>query len=188
MQGVFFLSGLPRLCEAVAGRFIPRQDCFQKRFEFCTMNTANWENANVKRSARDARRAARLGFERAFGAKTKRIYQSKYGSSRFVFRFFGSLERARRSRTFCPATPEPRSARRGQNSVRAIFKIHRQKTKSDFRAEIGSRRRRDTNAFPPPNPESKRVFHAPRPSLQYKHTCNISHYCHRTQYLAIIHL
>ena len=28
---------------------------------------------------------------------------------------------------FCPATPEPRSARRGQNSVRAIFKIHRQK-------------------------------------------------------------
>ncbi len=26
---------------------------------------------------------------------------------------------------FCPATPEPRSARRGQNSVRAIFKIHR---------------------------------------------------------------
>ncbi|OJI06765.1 hypothetical protein BK004_02220 [bacterium CG10_46_32] len=28
---------------------------------------------------------------------------------------------------FCPATPEPRSARRGQNSVRAISKIHRQK-------------------------------------------------------------
>jgi len=27
---------------------------------------------------------------------------------------------------FCPATPEPRSARRGQNSVRATFKIHRQ--------------------------------------------------------------
>src|SRR3989338_6370567 len=26
------------------------------------------------------------------------------------------------------------------------------------------------------------------PPLQYKHTCNISHYCHRTQYLAIIHL
>jgi len=108
----------------------------------------------------------------------------------FVFRQrkTWNCQRARRSRTFCPATPEPRSARRGQNSVRAIFKIHRQKTKSDFRAEIGSRRRRDTNAFPPPNPESKRVFHAPRPSLQYKHTCNISHYCHRTQYLAIIHL
>ena len=27
---------------------------------------------------------------------------------------------------FCPATPEPRKARRG-NAVRAIFKIHRQK-------------------------------------------------------------
>src|SRR3990167_6687390 len=39
-QGVFFLSGLPRLCEAVARRFIPRRDWFQKRFEFCTMNTA----------------------------------------------------------------------------------------------------------------------------------------------------
>src|SRR3990167_8824341 len=40
---------------------------------------------------------------------------TKYGSSRFVFRFFGSLERARRSRPFCPATPEaslaPRRAR-----------------------------------------------------------------------------
>ena len=46
------------------------------------------------------------------------------------------------------------------------FKSHRlrKKTKSDFRAEIGSRRRRDTNAFPPPNSESKRVFHAPRGS------------------------
>src|SRR3989344_1406118 len=41
-QGVFFLSGLPRLCEAVARRFIPRRDWFQKRFEFCTMNTANF--------------------------------------------------------------------------------------------------------------------------------------------------
>ena len=29
-------------------------------------------------------------------------------------------------------------------------------------AETGSRRRRDTNAFPPKIPESKRVFHAPR--------------------------
>ena len=35
-----FLSGLPRLCEAVAGRFIPHRGWFQKRFEFCTMNTA----------------------------------------------------------------------------------------------------------------------------------------------------
>src|SRR3990167_9118647 len=35
-----FLSGLPRLCEAVAGRFIPRRDWFQKRFECCTVKTA----------------------------------------------------------------------------------------------------------------------------------------------------
>ena len=26
------------------------------------------------------------------------------------------------------------------------------------------------------------------PPLQMQYTCNISHYCHRTQYLAIIHL
>ena len=29
---------------------------------------------------------------------------------------------------FCPATPESREARRGANSVRAIFRIHRQIT------------------------------------------------------------
>src|SRR3970282_652922 len=52
---------------------------------------------------------------------------TKYGSSRFVFRFFGSLECERRSRAFLlTPTPEPRSVRRG-NAVRAIFKIHRQK-------------------------------------------------------------
>ena len=42
------------------------------------------------------------------------------------------------------------SSLRGKNSVRANFKIHRQKSKSDFRAEMGSRRRRDpliSNAF-----------------------------------------
>ncbi|MDQ5961948.1 MAG: hypothetical protein QG669_340 [Patescibacteria group bacterium] len=39
-----FLSGLPRLCEAVAGRFIPRRDCFQNTFELCTMNTAITKN------------------------------------------------------------------------------------------------------------------------------------------------
>ena len=37
--------------------------------------SASRENANLKRSARDAERAARLGFERAFLAKRKRIYQ-----------------------------------------------------------------------------------------------------------------
>src|SRR3990167_7473999 len=30
MQGVFFLSGLPRLCEAVAGRFILAQKKFEQ--------------------------------------------------------------------------------------------------------------------------------------------------------------
>ena len=37
--------------------------------------SANWENANLQRQPRGARRAARLGFERAFLAKRKRIYQ-----------------------------------------------------------------------------------------------------------------
>jgi hypothetical protein len=36
-----FLSGLPRLCEAVAGRLIPRQGCFQNTFELCIIHTAN---------------------------------------------------------------------------------------------------------------------------------------------------
>ena len=48
--------------------------------------------------------------------------------------------------------------------IRTLSNMHRKKTKSHFEAEMGSRRRRDTNAFPPPNPESKRVFHAPRGS------------------------
>jgi hypothetical protein len=38
-------------------------------------------------------------------------------------RFFGSLEKVRLRRSVCP---EPREARRGLNSVRAISKIHRQ--------------------------------------------------------------
>src|SRR3989338_7366005 len=46
-----FLWGLPRLCEAVAGRFIPRRDWFQKRFEFCTMNTAKIRNSNFRQNA-----------------------------------------------------------------------------------------------------------------------------------------
>ena len=40
----------------------------------------------------------------------------------------------------------------------------RQKSKSHFEAEMGSARSADTKAFPPPNPEFKRVFHAPRGS------------------------
>ena len=46
--------------------------------------SANWNFARKKVQPRGAERAARLGFERAFWAKRKRIYQSKYGSSRFV--------------------------------------------------------------------------------------------------------
>ena len=46
------------------------------------------------------------------------------------------------------------------------FESHRlrQNWKSEPEAEMGSARSADTNAFPPPNPESKRVFHAPRGS------------------------
>ena len=44
-------------------------------FELFQEYTANWENANLKRLPRGARRAARQGFERDFLAKRKRIYQ-----------------------------------------------------------------------------------------------------------------
>ena len=44
-------------------------------FELFLEYTASWENANLKRQARGARRAARIEFERAFLAKRKRIYQ-----------------------------------------------------------------------------------------------------------------
>src|SRR3989344_1050530 len=88
--------------------------------------SANWNFARKKAQPRGAERAARLGFERGFLAKRKRIFQSKYGSSRFVFRFFGGLECSRLRLLLCPpANSEPRKARRGQNSVRAIFRIHR---------------------------------------------------------------
>ena len=48
--------------------------------------------------------------------------------------------------------------------IRTSFNTHRQNSESEETDKAGSRRRRDTNAFPPPNPESKRVFHAPRGS------------------------
>ena len=44
-------------------------------FELFQEYTANWENANLKRLARGARRAARIEFERDFLAKRKMIYQ-----------------------------------------------------------------------------------------------------------------
>ena len=48
--------------------------------------------------------------------------------------------------------------------IRTSFNTHRKNSESEETDKAGSRRRRDTNAFPPPNPESKRVFHAPRGS------------------------
>ena len=44
-------------------------------FELFQEYTASWEKANLKKSARGAKRAARTEFERAFLAKRKRIYQ-----------------------------------------------------------------------------------------------------------------
>ena len=44
--------------------------------------SASWEKANSQRLPRPAVGGTRLGFERDFLAKRKRIYQSKYGSSR----------------------------------------------------------------------------------------------------------
>src|SRR3989338_6285564 len=77
----------------------------------------------------------------------------KYGSSRFVFRFFGSLECSRLRNSFCPpAHSEPRTAWRGQNSVRAIFRIHRQLGKCKF-GEVSSRR-----VLSPPGRVLKGVF------------------------------
>ena len=46
-------------------------------FELISEYTANWEKANLEKQARGARRAARIGFERAFLAKRKRIYQRR---------------------------------------------------------------------------------------------------------------
>ena len=44
-------------------------------FELFLEYTANWENASLKRLPRTANGGTRLGFERAFLAKRKRIYQ-----------------------------------------------------------------------------------------------------------------
>ena len=64
-----------------------------------------------------------------------------------------------------------RSARAIQSSsgfnskyIRTSFNTHRQNSESKETDKAGSRRRRDTGAEFPPNPESKRVFHAPRGS------------------------
>ena len=44
-------------------------------FELFQEYTASWENASFWKIPRDGKAAARLGFERAFLAKRKRIYQ-----------------------------------------------------------------------------------------------------------------
>src|SRR3989338_9686529 len=76
---------LPERCaELVRQRFAKPYSCKKRVAGSSPALSASWENANLQRLPRGARRAARLGFERAFLAKKKRIYQSKYGSSRFV--------------------------------------------------------------------------------------------------------
>jgi hypothetical protein len=44
IQGVFFLSGLPRLCEAAAELFIRHWDFAQNTFELCPEHTARKRN------------------------------------------------------------------------------------------------------------------------------------------------
>ena len=51
----------------------PKADEDRIPFELFLEYTASWEKANLKRFPRGAFRAARLGFERAFLAKRKRI-------------------------------------------------------------------------------------------------------------------
>ncbi len=48
--------------------------------------------------------------------------------------------------------------------VRILYNEYRQFSKRVSECKMGSARSADTNEFPPPNPESKRVFHAPRGS------------------------
>ncbi len=47
-----FLSGLPRLCEAVAERFIHHWDFARNTFELCPIHTANWEMNGLARPLR----------------------------------------------------------------------------------------------------------------------------------------
>jgi len=50
-------------------------DFDRNSFELCPKNTAIQDFASEKMMPRGAKRAARLGFERAFLAKRKKIYQ-----------------------------------------------------------------------------------------------------------------
>ena len=53
------------------------------------------------------------------------LFFLKYGSAD-ILRFFGSLERLRRSRQSAFSFRAPPAAARGRKQVRAIFNIHRQ--------------------------------------------------------------
>ena len=69
------------------------------------------------------------------------------------------------SQMFCPAESiHISSLGFSAKYIRTLSNTHRKNSESEETDKAGSRRRRDTNAFPPPNPESKRVFHAPRGS------------------------
>ena len=48
--------------------------------------------------------------------------------------------------------------------VRILYNEYRNFSKRVSECKMGSARSADTNEFPPPNSESKRVFHAPRGS------------------------
>ena len=48
--------------------------------------------------------------------------------------------------------------------VRILYNEYRKFSKRVSECKMGSARSADTNEFPPPNSESKRVFHAPRGS------------------------
>src|SRR3989344_8811414 len=56
-----------------------------------------------------------------------------------------------------PAHSESREAGRGQNSVRAISRIHRQNSEFKFPPKIWSARTAACSAFPPQNPDSARI-------------------------------
>ena len=82
-----------------------------------------------------------------------------------LYRFTTQSERTRQFQV------TTRSARAIQSSsgfcskyIRTSFNTHRKNSESEETDKSGSARSADTNVFPPPNPESKRIFHAPRGS------------------------
>jgi hypothetical protein len=80
-------------------------------FELFQEYTASWENVNLQKQARGAFRAARIGFERAFLAKRKRIYQE--GQKKFFHLLLGVSNLTQRITypyaNIISATHEPRT-------------------------------------------------------------------------------